>query len=322
MSFYDDTLSKLSTPAPWSAINESAVLEPFSYLTSNPGKDILDRLIGAFNVWMDVPADTCATISKIVNMLHTASLIVDDIEDNSHLRRGKPVAHRVFGIPQTINAANYVYFIAQREILSLSENSRLSDKQLIAMFTEEMISSHRGQGLELVWRESLQCPTEEEYIHMVNDKTSGGLRITLRFLMACATRNIDVDYIPLVNLIGILYQMRDDLLNLQSCAYSSEKGFAEDLTEGKFSFPIVHGILANPADTRILEVLKQRPTTEALKAPVVEYLKTETRSFEYTLSVLAKLESQVRTEVARLGGNERLERIIDALHVDSATLGS
>ncbi|KAF7375744.1 hypothetical protein MSAN_00464000 [Mycena sanguinolenta] len=337
MSFYDDMLSKFSTPAPWSAVNESTVLEPFSYLTSNPGKNILDRLIGAFNAWMDVPADACATISKIVNMLHSANLMIDDIEDSSHLRRGKPVAHTVFGIPKTLNAANYAYFLAQQEIFSLSQNSRLSDEQMIAMFTgktpisnnsrsptesifaEEMISMHRGQGLELVWRESLQCPTEEEYIHMVNGKTSGGLRITIKLLMACATRNVDVDYIPLVNLIGILYQIRDDLLNLASPAYSAGKGFAEDLTEGKFSFPIAHGIRANLADTRILELLEQRPTTDELKAPVVDYLKTETRSFEYTLGVLDKMESQVRAEVARLGGNEGLERIIDALHVDGAT---
>jgi geranylgeranyl diphosphate synthase type 3 len=54
---------------------------------------------------------------------------------------------------------------------------------------------------------------------------------------------------------------------------------------------------------------------------VVEYLKTKTRSFEYTLGVLEKLENQARAEIARLGGNVGLERIIDALHVDGATLG-
>ncbi|KAJ7201877.1 isoprenoid synthase domain-containing protein, partial [Mycena pura] len=321
MVFYDDILPQLATPSIWSSDNESEVLKPFTYLTSNPGKDILYRFIEAFNAWMDVAPEARATISKAVNMLHNASLMIDDIEDGSDLRRGNPVAHSVFGIARTINAANYVYFLAQTEILGL-QNSRLPDKDLIAIFTEELVSLHRGQGLDIFWRESLRCPTEEEYVHMVNDKTSGLLRITIRLMMACATRNVDANYVPLMNLIGIFYQIRDDLLNLQSPLYSNTKGFAEleDLTEGKFSFPIVHGVRADQSDTRILDILKQRPTTPTLKFPVVEYLKTKTRSFEYTLGVLEKLENQARAEIARLGGNVGLERIIDALHVDGATL--
>lgn len=45
---------------------------------------------------------------------------IDDIEDGSELRRGHPVAHAIFGIPQTINAANYVYFIALERTLALN----------------------------------------------------------------------------------------------------------------------------------------------------------------------------------------------------------
>ncbi|KAJ7895357.1 isoprenoid synthase domain-containing protein [Mycena leptocephala] len=336
MSFYDDVLPKLVTPSPWSAQNEAAVLKPFTYLTSNPGKEILDRLIAAFNTWMEVPDEACAVISKVVNMLHNASLMIDDIEDNSPLRRGKPVAHSIFGVPQTINAANYVYFLAYKDLLDL-KHSRLVGKELMGMVTEELLFLHRGQGLDLLWRDSLQCPTEEEYIHMVRDKTAGLLRIAVKLMMACAMINVDVsvaslfafldnnyevdrDYVPLMNLIGIFYQIRDDLMNLQSPAYSSTKGFAEDLTEGKFSFPIIHGVYADTSDRRILDVLTQRPTTPTLKIPVIEYLKTNTRSFDYTVGVLAKLENQARAEIARLGGNDGLEKIIDALHVDSASL--
>lgn len=45
---------------------------------------------------------------------------IDDIEDGSELRRGQPVAHAIFGVPQTINAANYVYFIALEHTLALN----------------------------------------------------------------------------------------------------------------------------------------------------------------------------------------------------------
>lgn len=54
--------------------------------------------------------------------------------------------------------------------------------------------------------------------------------------------NLFRDLIPLVNLMGIYYQIRDDYINLQSVKYAQNKSFAEDLTEGKYSFPIIHGI--------------------------------------------------------------------------------
>jgi geranylgeranyl diphosphate synthase type 3 len=46
---------------------------------------------------------------------------MDDVEDNSELRRGLPVAHTVYGVPQTINTANYVYFLAVQELLKLEK---------------------------------------------------------------------------------------------------------------------------------------------------------------------------------------------------------
>ncbi|KAH9474858.1 Geranylgeranyl pyrophosphate synthase [Psilocybe cubensis] len=320
MSHYDNILDVLSKEPVWSLENEQAILEPFTYITSNPGKEIRGKLIEAFNIWLKVPSDKLQVIAKIVNMLHAASLMVDDIEDDSQLRRGTPVTHKIYGIPQTINTANYVYFLAYQELFALrgSETSDPPRQPLDALVTTELLSLHRGQGLEILWRDSLQCPSEEEYIRMVNNKTGGLLRIGIKLMMACCTTNVDVDYVPLVNLIGVYFQIRDDLMNLQSTEYTSNKGFAEDLSEGKFSFPVVHGIHADKSNRQVLNVLQKRPTTPTLKIHTINYLKNVTKSFDYTLSVMANLEAQTRAEISRLGGNKGLEAIMDLLHVDAS----
>jgi hypothetical protein len=87
-------------------------------------------------------------------------------------------------------------------------------------------------------------------------ETGGLLRIAIKLLMACATANTDVDYIPLVNLLGIWFQIRDDYMNLASTDYAENKGFAEDLTEGKFSFPIVHAIRADDTNRQVLSTFR------------------------------------------------------------------
>ncbi|KAF7324779.1 hypothetical protein MKEN_00519700 [Mycena kentingensis (nom. inval.)] len=316
MSAYDDILARLSGPSRWSSNDERGVLEPYTYITANPGKDFRTQLMASFNTWINVPDDKLRTIARVVSMLHNASLMIDDIEDDSQLRRGQPVTHKIYGIPQTINTANYVYFLAYQELSKLSTpEGGPSQTELIGIITSELLSLHRGQGLELLWRDSLSCPTEDQYVDMVNDKTGGLLRIGIKLLMACGTTNLDVDYVPLVNLIGVYFQIRDDYMNLQSGEYTSNKGFAEDLSEGKFSFPVVHGIQADRSNRQILNTLQKRPKTPTLKIHAISYLETRTRSFEYTRSVLAELEKQMRDELARLGGNPGLQAIMDKLVV-------
>lgn len=63
----------------------------------------------------------------------------------------------------------------------------------------------------------------------------------------------DSEYVPLVNLISILFQIRDDYMNLQSSgSYADNKGFAEDLTEGKFSFLVTHAVRKEMGNRELL----------------------------------------------------------------------
>ncbi len=61
-------------------------------------------------------------------------------------------------------------------------------------------------------------------------------------------------------------------MNLQSEEYAENKSFCEDLTEGKFSFPIIHAIRQNPSDHRLVNILKQRTTQNATKMYAVSYM--------------------------------------------------
>ena len=87
----------------------------------------------AFNLWLRISEDKLNIISDLIEMLHNASLLIDDIEDNSKLRRGVPVAHKIFGIPLTINSANYVYFAAMKKALTLEHPDVI--RLLIGLFS-------------------------------------------------------------------------------------------------------------------------------------------------------------------------------------------
>jgi len=137
----------------WTDEKDRILLGPFEYLFAHPGKDFRTQLINSFNAFLDVPPESLEIITRVVGMLHTASLLVDDVEDSSVLRRGFPVAHSIFGTAQTINSANYVYFIALQEL------QRLKNPKVITIYAEELVHLHRGQGMDLFWRDTLTCPT-------------------------------------------------------------------------------------------------------------------------------------------------------------------
>ncbi|KAI4269178.1 MAG: hypothetical protein L6R38_007554 [Xanthoria sp. 2 TBL-2021] len=288
-----------STPGPpqpqaWPEHKEQILLGPFDYMVNHPGKDIRKELIAAFNAWLQVPPSSLEIITKVIGMLHTASLLIDDVEDNSLLRRGVPVAHSIFGTAQTINSANYVYFQALQELL------KLGNPEVVRIYADELCNLHRGQGMDLFWRDTLTCPSEEDYLEMVGNKTGGLFRLAVKIMQAESLNN-ETDYIPLVSTIGLLFQIRDDYLNLSSEIYTSNKGLCEDLTEGKFSFPIIHAIKKEPGNMQLINILRMRTTDEEVKKYAVGYMRHR-GSFEYCKVRLRELKERAEDMIEIVDG--------------------
>ncbi|XP_072415587.1 geranylgeranyl pyrophosphate synthase isoform X3 [Chiloscyllium punctatum] len=237
-------------------------------------------------------------------MLHSASLLIDDIEDNSKLRRGFPVAHSIYGVPCVINSANYVYFLSLQKVMTLDH------PEAIKIFTHQLLELHRGQGLDINWRDTYTCPTLEGYKAMVLQKTGGlfGLAVGLMQLFS----ENKSDFKPLLNTLGLLFQIRDDYANLASNEYSANKGFCDDLTEGKFSFPVIHAIWSHPESTQVQNILRQRTENMDVKKYCVSYLE-KVGSLAYTRETLKTLESEAYKSIDNLGGNPQLAALIDQL---------
>ncbi|KAL2847827.1 putative geranylgeranyl pyrophosphate synthetase AtmG [Aspergillus pseudoustus] len=273
---------------------EEIISAPLEYLASLPGKDIRGKLITAFNEWFQIPGEKLEVIKRVIGLLHVASLLIDDIQDSSKLRRGCPVAHSIFGIAQTINSANYAYFRAQSELAALGNPAALP------IFTEELLRLHRGQGIELYWRDALICPTEAEYLEMVANKTGGLFRMAIKLMQAESEKAEDC--VPLVDLLGIIFQIRDDYQNLQSAQYAANKGFGEDITEGKFSFPIIHSIRNNHpgGNPQLMNILRQRTEDEDVKRYTIALIE-QTGSFAYTREKLRELTARARGMLEELG---------------------
>ena len=82
---------------------------------------------------------------------------IDDILDNSILRRGIPVAHSIYGVASTINAANYLLLKGLKRVQSLNH------PDAITVYTEQLLESYYGHGMDIYLRDNYTCPSLEEY---------------------------------------------------------------------------------------------------------------------------------------------------------------
>ena len=132
-----------------------ALLDPVASLTANPGKRIRAQLVAmTYRLFHDdravslTAAKQCRDCAEVVELIHAGSLIVDDIEDGSAVRRGRPALHVQYGVPLALNAGNWLYFWP----FELLKDAGLNADQLVSAYeryNRTLLRAHFGQALDL-----------------------------------------------------------------------------------------------------------------------------------------------------------------------------
>lgn len=285
-------------------LDQKAVLDPYKWCASQPSKNIRSMLIDALNFWIGVPKPSCDTIKMIVDQLHNASLLLDDIEDSSPLRRGRPSAHTIFGIPESVNSANFAILRCIEDVRKLP-NSDICLDIVFAQLKKVFI----GQSNDLKWTRLNECPSKQQYIDMVDGKTGGLFHLIVELLFASKPTEPCVpaaqeEICQLVTFLGRMFQIRDDLQNLTSAELADQKGFCEDIDEGKFSYPIIHALSEPNNNTAVLRSVlakgrKEGKVSVELKKVALEQLE-ECGSLAETKSVVVSLQTELDDRVTKI----------------------
>ncbi len=214
-----------------------------------------------------------------IELLHTAFLVHDDVEDDSDLRRGEPTLHRQYGQALAINAGDGLAVLA---LGALRDNESRLGRRLSARIWSEFDFTARqtvdGQALELGWqREGRTDLTADDYLDLIMKKTCWYTTVLpLRVGALIGTKGA-ADLEPLLRFgffLGAAFQIRDDILNLTGSQAVYGKEPLGDLREGKRTLMLAHLLAAaDPRDrARVVQYLALQPTERS--APVISQIVT------------------------------------------------
>ncbi len=191
-------------------------------------------------------------ISLFTELNHTGSLIIDDIEDDSLIRRGKPCLHREYGIDVAINLGNSLYFLPY---LALKDYPALNDSQKLEIYhliIQVMNRAHVGQGLDIYWSRHLSQKNLEQWIadgldekllQMYSYKTGASVEAVaeLASILSEGPENKRKVFASLGRTFGVAFQIIDDVNNFRESP-GWTKTCGEDISAGKPTYVIVKAL--------------------------------------------------------------------------------
>ena len=195
-------------------------------------------------------------LSPLIEFCHNASLIHDDIEDNSDERRGKPAVHLLYGTDTAINSGCFLYFLPlsciERWAQELIPQTLIAEEALInkvyTLWGVYLKRLHLGQSMDISWHRNFESlPDMDDYFIMCSLKTGCLARFSavLGVYAAAAVnskalkheKELAQMYGEAAEKIGVGFQIIDDVKNL--CTGMPGKKRGDDIVEGKKSLPIL-----------------------------------------------------------------------------------
>ena len=211
-------------------------------------------------------------------LFHNAFLVHDDVEDGSVLRRHGPTLHAMYGVPIAVNVGDAMLALALEPLLDNVRALGLGPAlRILKSFARLARESVEGQTLELDWiRRRRWDLHDREYLRMVHKKTgwySFIAPLEVGAVAAGATPAVTGALMRFAMLLGIAFQIQDDLLSLDRSARDFGKDPDGDLWEGKYTLALLHALrVLEPTDREealaILALPGKSPPEKAIEEDV------------------------------------------------------
>ncbi len=214
-------------------------------------------------------------IFTVPELLHNASLIIDDIEDDSAMRRGQETIHHRYGLSVAISAANTAYFLPLLKVIDHPALTTDEKRAVCEVYQRQLVRAHMGQAMDIYWASAITAEKLDAWLkdafalrilNMYALKTAAPVEgvAQLAALLSGADQKTTNAVVAFAHALGLAFQMIDDVNNFSdSPAWGKHQG--EDLRAGKPTYLLVSALeMLEPAGrTRLRDILCSKELRES-----------------------------------------------------------
>jgi octaprenyl-diphosphate synthase len=229
-----------------------AITEIGEYLRQGGGKRLRPALLLLSSKLFDYEGRGAIRLGAVVEIIHTATLVHDDIIDEAETRRGRPAANTQWGNSKCVLAGDWLYMQAFKVAVQ-ERNFRILDT--LIDLTQQMVEG------ELLQMEKLgQLITLDEHFNLIYRKTACLFSVCMRMgaILGGATPEQEESLSQYGRNLGMSFQIVDDVLDLTASENVLGKPVASDLREGKVTMAVIHALQrCIPAERKLIETIVQ-----------------------------------------------------------------
>ncbi|ARU06913.1 octaprenyl diphosphate synthase [Comamonas serinivorans] len=263
------------------------------YIISAGGKRLRPAMLLLVCGALNYREPTRHTLAAVVEFIHTATLLHDDVVDASTLRRGRDTANEVFGNPASVLVGDFLY---SRAFQMMVESHNMRVMEVLAEATNVIAE---GEVLQLMNMHDASL-SEAEYLRVIRSKTAKLFEASARIgaLLAEQPPAIEEACATYGQAIGTAFQLIDDVLDYDGASAEMGKNIGDDLREGKATLPLIAAMQRSAeSDAAVIRHAIEEGSTEAL---------------EQVIAIVARSGA---LDVARQAAQSEAQRAIDAISV-------
>ncbi len=233
-------------------------------------------------------------LAAVVEFIHTATLLHDDVVDESTLRRGRPTANESFGNAASVLVGDFLY---SRAFQMMVEAQSMRIMQILAEATNVIAE---GEVLQLVNMHDASL-TQEAYVRVIRSKTAKLFEASARLaaVLAGSDEAIEEACATFGQALGTAFQVIDDALDYEGDVSRMGKNLGDDLREGKVTLPLIVAMQrASSGEAALIRSVIEKPDASELEAQLAQIVRIimKTGALEVTHAA-ARAEAQ-RAKVA------------------------
>ena len=292
------------------SITPNNLEEASIYLTKAGGKMLRPSLTLITSEAVDGNRQIALKSAASIELIHTFSLIHDDIMDKDDMRRGMPSVHKVWGEDVAILAGDTLFSKAFEIILSTEGTTLEQNNKALATVADACVKICEGQAFDMAFEERFDV-SEDEYMNMIFKKTGALIAAATKvgaIMGGAGDEVIDAMY-EYGRLIGLAFQIQDDYLDLTSDEEILGKPIGSDIAKGKMTIIAIKGLDSDESG-EFLEILKDDNNSQSDVVKAIEFL-TNCGAIEYARNLALESVMKAKEVLEILDDSSSKQVLID-----------